>query len=140
MQIAAIPFDTETMMALRHHASSSIRSCHISRSLVMKAGRSSPAAIRRHYRRVDSGFYIQPTLIKGHNEMRSFRIEIFCPVIGVTTLRTRRRRWRSQTRRSLFRAAWTRIITAYRMGRGIRPDECGPTAITFTGACCVWRL
>ncbi len=32
-------------------------------------------------------FYIQPTLIKGRNDMRSFQEEIFGPVIGVTTFK-----------------------------------------------------
>ncbi|HGT2712091.1 TPA: aldehyde dehydrogenase family protein, partial [Pseudomonas aeruginosa] len=32
-----------------------------------------------------SGYYIQPTLLKGHNGMRVFQEEIFGPVVGVTT-------------------------------------------------------
>ncbi|WP_425574902.1 aldehyde dehydrogenase family protein, partial [Streptantibioticus ferralitis] len=36
---------------------------------------------------LDNGFYIQPTLIKGRNDMRSFQEEIFAPVIGVTTFK-----------------------------------------------------
>ncbi len=34
-----------------------------------------------------SGYYIQPTLLKGSNEMRVFQEEIFGPVIGVTTFK-----------------------------------------------------
>lgn len=34
-----------------------------------------------------SGYYIQPTLLKGHNRMRVFQEEIFGPVIGVTTFK-----------------------------------------------------
>ena len=34
------------------------------------------------------GFYIQPTLFKGHNKMRIFQEEIFGPVLAVTTFKT----------------------------------------------------
>jgi aldehyde dehydrogenase len=35
-----------------------------------------------------SGYYIQPTLLKGHNKMRVFQEEIFGPVACVTTFKT----------------------------------------------------
>jgi aldehyde dehydrogenase len=35
-----------------------------------------------------SGFYIQPTIFKGHNKMRIFQEEIFGPVTCVTTFKT----------------------------------------------------
>ena len=44
-----------------------------------------------------SGYYIQPTLLKGHNKMRVFQEEIFGPVVGVTTFRTKPRPWPSPT-------------------------------------------
>lgn len=34
------------------------------------------------------GFYIQPTILKGHNKMRVFQEEIFGPVVSVTTFKT----------------------------------------------------
>ncbi|OIN59631.1 aldehyde dehydrogenase [Arsenicibacter rosenii] len=34
------------------------------------------------------GYYIQPTILKGHNKMRVFQEEIFGPVTSVTTFRT----------------------------------------------------
>lgn len=34
------------------------------------------------------GYYIQPTLLKGHNKMRIFQEEIFGPVVCVTTFKT----------------------------------------------------
>ena len=37
---------------------------------------------------VDGGYYIQPTIFKGHNKMRVFQEEIFGPVVGVTTFKT----------------------------------------------------
>ncbi len=35
----------------------------------------------------EGGFYIQPTLLKGHNKMRVFQEEIFGPVTAVTTFK-----------------------------------------------------
>ena len=35
----------------------------------------------------DQGYYIQPTILKGHNKMRVFQEEIFGPVVSVTTFR-----------------------------------------------------
>jgi aldehyde dehydrogenase len=37
---------------------------------------------------LEGGFYIQPTLFKGHNKMRIFQEEIFGPVLAVTTFKT----------------------------------------------------
>ncbi|MCH8555086.1 MAG: aldehyde dehydrogenase [Schleiferiaceae bacterium] len=37
---------------------------------------------------LEDGFYIQPTLLKGHNKMRVFQEEIFGPVCSVTTFKT----------------------------------------------------
>lgn len=37
---------------------------------------------------LESGYYIQPTLLKGHNKMRVFQEEIFGPVCAVTTFKT----------------------------------------------------
>ncbi len=37
--------------------------------------------------RYPSGFYIQPTVFKGHNKMRIFQEEIFGPVLAVTTFK-----------------------------------------------------
>jgi aldehyde dehydrogenase len=36
----------------------------------------------------ENGYYIQPTIIKGHNKMRVFQEEIFGPVVCVTTFKT----------------------------------------------------
>jgi len=37
-----------------------------------------------------TGYYVQPTLIKGHNKMRVFQEEIFGPVVAVTTFKAGR--------------------------------------------------
>lgn len=36
---------------------------------------------------LDGGYYVQPTLYKGHNKMRIFQEEIFGPVLAVTTFK-----------------------------------------------------
>jgi aldehyde dehydrogenase len=36
---------------------------------------------------IEGGYYIQPTLFKGHNKMRIFQEEIFGPVLAVTTFK-----------------------------------------------------
>jgi hypothetical protein len=37
---------------------------------------------------LEGGYYIQPTLFKGHNKMRIFQEEIFGPVLAVTTFKS----------------------------------------------------
>lgn len=37
---------------------------------------------------LETGYYIQPTLFKGHNKMRIFQEEIFGPVLAVTTFKS----------------------------------------------------
>ena len=36
---------------------------------------------------LENGYYVQPTILKGHNKMRVFQEEIFGPVIAVTTFK-----------------------------------------------------
>ncbi|EGH35506.1 aldehyde dehydrogenase family protein, partial [Pseudomonas syringae pv. japonica str. M301072] len=36
---------------------------------------------------LSTGYYIQPTLLKGNNKMRVFQEEIFGPVVSVTTFK-----------------------------------------------------
>ncbi len=70
-----------------------------------------------------SGYYIQPTLLKGHNRMRVFQEEIFGPVIGVTTFKDEAEALAiaNDTEFGLGAGVWTRDINrAYRMGRGIK--------------------
>ena len=69
------------------------------------------------------GYYIQPTLFKGHNRMRIFQEEIFGPVLGVTTFRTEAEALQiaNDTPYGLGAGVWTRDgATAYRMGRAIK--------------------
>jgi aldehyde dehydrogenase len=41
-----------------------------------------------HDGELEGGYYIKPTLFKGHNKMRIFQEEIFGPVLAVTTFKT----------------------------------------------------
>jgi hypothetical protein len=81
------------------------------------------------------GYYVQPTLFKGHNQMRIFREEIFGPVLAVTTFKDEAEALQiaNDTPYGLGAGVWTRDGSrAYRMGRASRPAACGPTATTPT--------
>lgn len=70
-----------------------------------------------------NGYYIQPTLLKGHNKMRVFQEEIFGPVVGVTTFRDEQEALRiaNDTEFGLGAGVWSRDMNvAFRMGRGIQ--------------------
>ncbi|NQD94065.1 aldehyde dehydrogenase [Pseudomonas sp. CrR25] len=70
-----------------------------------------------------SGYYIQPTLLKGNNQMRVFQEEIFGPVVGVTTFKDEAEALAiaNDTEFGLGAGLWTRDINrAYRMGRAIK--------------------
>jgi aldehyde dehydrogenase len=69
------------------------------------------------------GFYIQPTVFKGHNKMRLFQEEIFGPVVAVTTFKDEAEALSlaNDTLYGLGAAVWSRDgARAYRMGRGIK--------------------
>ncbi len=69
------------------------------------------------------GYYIQPTLFKGNNNMRIFREEIFGPVLAVTTFKTEAEALAiaNDTPYGLGAGVWSRDGSrAYRMGRAIQ--------------------
>lgn len=69
------------------------------------------------------GFYVQPTLFKGHNKMRIFQEEIFGPVLAVTTFKTEAEALEiaNDTLYGLGAGVWSRDgNTCYRMGRAIK--------------------
>ncbi|WP_417542735.1 acetaldehyde dehydrogenase ExaC [Methylophaga thalassica] len=71
----------------------------------------------------ENGYYIQPTLMKGHNKMRIFQEEIFGPVVSVTTFKDEAEALEiaNDTEFGLGAGLWTRDMNlAYRMGRGIQ--------------------
>ncbi|MFS1424341.1 aldehyde dehydrogenase family protein [Shewanella sp. 10N.286.48.B5] len=71
----------------------------------------------------DSGYYIQPTLLKGTNDMRVFQEEIFGPVISLTTFKDEAEAlaMANNSDFGLGAGVWTRDTNlAYRMGRNIQ--------------------
>ena len=69
------------------------------------------------------GYYIQPTLFKGNNDMRIFREEIFGPVLAVTTFKDEAEALSiaNDTVYGLGAGVWSRDGNrAYRMGRAIQ--------------------
>ena len=69
------------------------------------------------------GYYVEPTLLKGHNKMRVFQEEIFGPVLAVTTFKDEADALAiaNDTIFGLGAGVWSRNgTTAYRMGRGIK--------------------
>ena len=71
----------------------------------------------------NSGFYIEPTVLEGHNKMRVFQEEIFGPVLAVTKFKDEADALAiaNDTIFGLGAGVWTRDgATAYRMGRGIQ--------------------
>jgi len=69
------------------------------------------------------GYYVQPTLFKGHNKMRIFQEEIFGPVLAVTTFKDEAEALEiaNDTLYGLGAGVWSRNgNVAYRMGRAIK--------------------
>ncbi|WP_216907708.1 aldehyde dehydrogenase [Nocardia noduli] len=69
------------------------------------------------------GFYVEPTIFKGRNDMRIFQEEIFGPVVSVTTFDSTDEALTiaNDTLYGLGAGLWTRDMnTAYRLGREIK--------------------
>lgn len=69
------------------------------------------------------GFYMEPTILRGHNKMRVFQEEIFGPVLAVTHFRDEAQAVEiaNDTLYGLGAGVWTRDMnTAYRVGRAIQ--------------------
>jgi len=72
---------------------------------------------------LEGGYYVKPTLFKGHNKMRIFQEEIFGPVLAVTTFKDEAEALAlaNDTLYGLGAGVWSRDgNTAYRMGRAIK--------------------
>ncbi|MEM7399001.1 MAG: aldehyde dehydrogenase [Pseudomonadota bacterium] len=68
------------------------------------------------------GYYVKPTVFKGHNKMRIFQEEIFGPVLSVATFKDDAEALEiaNDTLYGLGSGVWTRDINrAYHFGRGI---------------------
>lgn len=69
------------------------------------------------------GFYVKPTVLKGHNRMRVFQEEIFGPVVSVTTFKDEDEALSiaNDTLYGLGAGVWSREAnTCYRFGRAIQ--------------------
>ena len=72
---------------------------------------------------LDNGYYVQPTVFRGHNRMRIFQEEIFGPVVSMTTFKDEADALRiaNDTLYGLGAGVWTRDGNrAFRFGRGIK--------------------
>jgi aldehyde dehydrogenase len=72
---------------------------------------------------LENGYYIEPTIFKGHNKMRVFQEEIFGPVTSVTTFKTREEAIAiaNDTMYGLGAGLWTRDAhEMYQMPREIK--------------------
>lgn len=90
------------------------------------------------------GYYIKPTVFKGHNKMRIFQEEIFGPVVAVTTFKTKEEALEiaNDTLYGLGAGVWTRDMnTAYRFGRGIQAGRVWTNCYhAYPKTCCIWRI
>ena len=69
------------------------------------------------------GYYVKPTVFRGHNKMRIFQEEIFGPVVSVTTFKDDEEALAiaNDTHYGLGAGVWTRDANrAYRFGRAIQ--------------------
>ena len=72
---------------------------------------------------LEGGYYFEPTVFKGRNDMRIFQEEIFGPVLAVTTFKTEAEALQiaNDTLYGLGAGVWTRDTSkAFRMGRAIK--------------------
>jgi aldehyde dehydrogenase len=78
---------------------------------------------RIHPGELKDGYYVQPTILEGHNRMRVFQEEIFGPVVSVTRFKDfdDALAIANDTLYGLGAGVWSRDAgTCYRMGRGIK--------------------
>ncbi|MFO1252532.1 MAG: aldehyde dehydrogenase family protein [Inhella sp.] len=127
-RVAAIkqgnPLDTETMMGAQASA------LQLDKILsYLEVGKQEGAKVLAGGARAQlggelaEGYYVQPTLFLGHNQMRVFREEIFGPVLAVTTFKDEAEALKiaNDTPYGLGAGVWTRDGSrAYRMGRAIQ--------------------
>ena len=117
------PFDTDTMMGAQ--ASNDQFEKIMS---YLDIGRKEGAQVltgggKRVVPGLEGGFYIEPTIFKGTNNMRIFQEEIFGPVVSVTTFKDTAEALKiaNDTLYGLGAGVWTRSVhDAYRLGRGIQ--------------------
>ena len=115
------PLDTETMIGAQasQEQQDKILGC-------IAAGREEGAQVLTgggERREIGEGFYIEPTIFKGHNSMKIFQEEIFGPVLSVTTFKDfdDAMKIANDTIYGLGAGVWSRSAhTSYRAGRAIQ--------------------
>ena len=93
---------------------------------------------------LDGGYYVQPTVFKGHNRMRIFQEEIFGPVVSVTTFKNEADALEiaNDTLYGLGAGLWSRDVEPLLSPRARHPgrprvDQLLPR---LSGACGLWRI
>ncbi|MCQ9347464.1 aldehyde dehydrogenase [Corynebacterium phoceense] len=117
------PLDTETMMGAQ---ASQEQMDKITEYLEIGPKEGAEVLTGGHVNKVeglDSGFYIEPTVFKGTNDMRIFREEIFGPVLSVATFKDYDEAIQiaNDTNFGLGAGVWSRNANiCYRAGRDIQ--------------------
>lgn len=114
------PLDTETMVGAQ---ASLEQQQKILRCIDTGRQEGAEVLLGGHDRKeVGNGYYIEPTIFKGHNNMQVFQEEIFGPVLSVTTFKDfdEAIQIANDTMYGLGAGVWSRSThTAYRAGRAI---------------------
>ncbi|MBL0720720.1 aldehyde dehydrogenase [Piscinibacter sp. Jin2] len=118
------PLDTETMLGAQ---ASQEQVSKISSYLQLGREEGAELLVGGHRKilggELEGGYYIEPTVFKGHNKMRIFQEEIFGPVLAVTTFKTEAEAVEigNDTLYGLGAGVWSRNgNVAYRMGRALK--------------------
>lgn len=118
------PLDTETMMGAQ---ASNEQMQKILSYIQIGQEEGAELLIGGHQNKLEGdqaeGYYVAPTVFKGHNKMRIFQEEIFGPVLAVTTFKDFEEAMEiaNDTDYGLGAGVWTRNIDiAYRAGRTIQ--------------------
>lgn len=118
------PLDTETMMGAQ---ASNEQMQKILSYIQIGQEEGAELLIGGHQNKLEGdqaeGYYVAPTVFKGHNKMRIFQEEIFGPVLAVTTFKDFEEAMEiaNDTDYGLGAGVWTRNIDiAYRAGRAIQ--------------------
>lgn len=117
------PLDTDTMIGAQASAQQLDKILSYMKVATEEGGEVLLGGARAEYEgEMKNGFYVQPTLIKGHNQMRIFQEEIFGPTLAVTTFKDDQEALAiaNDTEFGLGAGVWTRDMhRAFRIGRGV---------------------
>jgi len=117
------PLDTDTMMGAQASADQMEKILSY-----IQVGKSEGAKVlaggnRAQIAGLENGYYIEPTVFEGHNDMRIFQEEIFGPVLAVTRFKDQEEALRiaNETPYGLGAGVWSRNVhTAYDLARKIK--------------------